>query len=59
MAGDQELRLAAGGEIVNHLQERELSLGRERGLGLVEDVDAAVESIREEGQERLAVGLLV
>ena len=45
---DQELRLASRFEIVDHLQEGELSLWRERRLGLVENVDAAVESVQEE-----------
>ena len=40
-------------------EKGELPLGRERGFRLIEDVDTLLETVHEEGQEGLAVGLLV
>ena len=59
VGGDKELGVAGPLEIVDDLEKGELPLGRERRLRLVEDVDTLLETVHEERQERLAVGLLV
>jgi len=51
MGGDQELR-AGGGQIVQAREKGELALRRERGFGLIEEVEAgADEAVLEEGEE--------
>src|SRR5581483_221716 len=57
---DEELRAAPPHVLVDEREERELSLRRERGLGLVEDVEPlAAAAIVREREEALAVRLLV
>ena len=59
MGGDDELRAGRGGASHDR-QQRERSAHRQRGLGLVEHVEArAAEAVRGEPEERLAVRLTV
>src|SRR5690606_34990287 len=46
-------------QLMQDSQKGELSLWRERGLGLVQEVQTVLEAMAEEGQERLAVRLRV
>src|SRR2546422_1069801 len=59
MGRDKKLSVARSFEIVHDFKKRELSLGRERRLRLVEDVDALLETVHEQRQEGLTVRLLV
>jgi hypothetical protein len=59
VGGDEELG-ALLREVVHTRQRREAALGRERGLGLVHQVEAAgAEAVDEQVQERLAVRAFV
>src|SRR3954447_13781999 len=59
MRGDDELRAVAG-RAGDRGQDRQRARHRQRGLGLVEDVQPfAGEAVRGECEERLAVRLLV
>ena len=56
---DDELRTSLD-QLVHPHQQRQLSLGRESGLGFVQDVEPfRSEAVLEHGEERFAVGLLV
>ena len=44
---------------MDDFEKGELPLRRERSFRLIEDVDTLLETVHEEGQEGLAVGLLV
>jgi hypothetical protein len=56
---NEELGVSRPFQVVNDPEERELPLRRERGFRLVQDEDPLLEAIREQGQERLPVRLLV
>ena len=59
MGGDDELR-AVVDEALHEDEHAHLAHRGERGLGLVEDVEAvAVEAVGEQGEEGFAVGLFV
>ena len=59
VSGDEKLRMARCREVVDDLEERELSLRRQRRLRLIEDVDSLLEAIGEQRNEGFSVGLLV
>ena len=59
MSRDDELRMSRCREVVNDLEERELSLRRQRRLRLIQDVDSLLEAIGEQRNEGFSVGLLV
>ena len=56
---DEELRMPRCREVVDDLEERELSLRRKRRLRLIQDVDSLLEAIGKQRNEGFAVGLLV
>ena len=56
MGRHQELRVVPLDQVVHPGQQRKLAVGRQRRLGLIQDVEAvAAEAVANQGQERLAV----
>jgi len=55
MGRDQELRVLRFLKLIEDSHERQLSLRRQCGLRLVQDVDALFKSIGEQRQKRFAV----
>ena len=56
---DEKLRMSRCREVVDDLEERELSLRRKGRLRLIQDVDSLLEAVGEQRNEGFAVGLLV
>src|SRR5687767_1175846 len=56
---DKELGVPRSREVVDDLEERELTLWRERCLGFIQNVDSLLEPIGKERNERLSVRLRV
>ena len=59
VGGNEKLSVTRCFEIVDDFEKRELPLWRKRRLRFVEDVDALLKPVDEEGQEGFTVGLLV
>src|ERR1700733_4331320 len=55
MGRDQELRAARSLKAMHNPQKAELTLGRKRRFGLIEDVNSPIKAVREQGQKRFTV----